>query len=345
MAGTKISAATDAATLNATDKLPIARSGLTTKLYIAGSYIATYVSGVMLAATNTWVGVQTFTNSALKLLGSSTGATTFTSDNAGATNYTLHVPAANDTLATLAGAEALSNKTITASTFSGTGITSTATAIKQKPVVANSSTAYTIDQANGAQFDITLNGATPVLTLQSVTASQAQMLYVTLIQDGTGGRVPSWTNVTWAAGVAPTVASAISALTYLSFISDGTTWTGYAVPASTGTGAVVQASSPTITTPTVSGNITQSSATGTLLLKQGANGKCGTFVANGITPVTITNSSIAITDTIIISLNTVGGTVGVQPHVATITASTGFTVICTATDTSTYNYAIISNAA
>lgn len=81
-----------------------------------------------------------------------------------------------------------------------------------------------------------------------------------------------------------------------------------------------------------------------LLLKQGSNGKCGTFVANGVTPVTINNTSIAITDTIIISLNTVGGTVGVQPHVATITAASGFTVVCTAADTSTYNYAIISNA-
>lgn len=81
------------------------------------------------------------------------------------------------------------------------------------------------------------------------------------------------------------------------------------------------------------------------LLKQGANGKVGTFVANGTTPVTVSNTSVAITDAIIISLNTVGGTVGVQPHVATITAATGFTVVCTASDTSTYNYAIISNAA
>lgn len=93
------------------------------------------------------------------------------------------------------------------------------------------------------------------------------------------------------------------------------------------------------------GNFISNTAAKGLVLKRGANGKCGTFVANGVTPVTITNTSIAITDCIIISLNTVGGTVGVQPHVATITAATGFTVVCTALDTSTYNYAIISNAA
>lgn len=226
-----------------------------------------------------------------------------------------------------------------------TTLTATAGAISQLPVVANSSTAYTIDQANGQQFDITLNGATPVLTLQAVTASKSQILAVTLIQDGTGSRVPSWANVTWATGVAPTVASAIAARTYLSFVSDGATWTGYAVPASTGTGAQVLATSATLTTPALSGALTAQTVTSGLVLKQGSNGKCGTFVANGATPVTVNNTSIAITDTIIISLNTIGGTVGVQPHVSAITASTSFAVTCTALDTSTYNYAIISNAA
>lgn len=47
MTGTKISAATDAVTLNATDKLPIARVASSTALYVTGSYIATYTSGVM----------------------------------------------------------------------------------------------------------------------------------------------------------------------------------------------------------------------------------------------------------------------------------------------------------
>lgn len=98
-------------------------------------------------------------------------------------------------------------------------------------------------------------------------------------------------------------------------------------------------------TTTHSDNVIMGVAAKGIVLKQGANGKCGTFVANGVTPVTVSNTSIAIADTIVISLNTVGGTVGVQPHVATITAATGFTVVCTAVDTSTYNYAIISNAA
>lgn len=100
-----------------------------------------------------------------------------------------------------------------------------------------------------------------------------------------------------------------------------------------------------VTTIAASGSVTFSTATAGPILKQGANGRCGTFVANGATPVTVSNSSVAITDAIIISLNTVGGTVGVQPHVATITGASGFTVVCTASDTSTYNYTLIKNAA
>lgn len=94
-----------------------------------------------------------------------------------------------------------------------------------------------------------------------------------------------------------------------------------------------------------SGKLTFTAATSGIVLKQGANGLCGTFVANGATPVVVSNTNVAITDTIIISLNTIGGTVGVQPHVSAITGSTSFAVTCTAVDTSTYNYAIIKNAA
>lgn len=92
-------------------------------------------------------------------------------------------------------------------------------------------------------------------------------------------------------------------------------------------------------------NVTFTAASKGVVLKQGANGNVGTFVANGTTTVTISNTNVAISDAIIISLNTVGGTVGVQPHISSITAGTGFTVICTASDTSTYNYAMIKNAA
>lgn len=66
----------------------------------------------------------------------------------------------------------------------------------------------------------------------------------------------------------------------------------------------------------------------------------GTFVANGVTPVTIVAPEITRNSLIEISLNTVGGTVGAIPAPKTITPGTGFTVAATASDTSIYNWAI-----
>ena len=73
-------------------------------LYYNGGVLGCQAGGggsVSLSAAQTWLAAQTFTNSDILLLGSSTGATTFSSANAGATNYTLTFPAATDTLATL----------------------------------------------------------------------------------------------------------------------------------------------------------------------------------------------------------------------------------------------------
>lgn len=99
------------------------------------------------------------------------------------------------------------------------------------------------------------------------------------------------------------------------------------------------------TTITASGALTFTTPSAGIVLKQGANGKYGTFTVNGATPVNVINSSVSITDTIFPSLNTPNGTVGALPAIQTITAGVGFTVLGTAGDTSTYNYSIISNIA
>jgi hypothetical protein len=72
------------------------------------------VASLALSHANIWTAVQTFTNSDLRLLGSSTGYNTFTSANSSATNYTTTVPAITDTLVTLTATQTLSNKTLTA---------------------------------------------------------------------------------------------------------------------------------------------------------------------------------------------------------------------------------------
>lgn len=99
------------------------------------------------------------------------------------------------------------------------------------------------------------------------------------------------------------------------------------------------------TTLTASSNLTFTTAAAGTTLKQGANGRVGTFICTSGGTITITNSSVAITDAIIISLNAVGGTISTAPAVNAITAATSFTAKCATSDTSTYNYAIIKNAA
>ena len=67
----------------------------------------------------------------------------------------------------------------------------------------------------------------------------------------------------------------------------------------------------------------------------------GTFVNNGTSTVTTANAAVTANSNILITLKTVGGTVGAIPHLLTITPGTGFATVGTASDTSTYNYLII----
>ena len=69
--------------------------------------------------------------------------------------------------------------------------------------------------------------------------------------------------------------------------------------------------------------------------------EAGTFTANGASAVTVANANVTANSIIIFTLGTVGGTVGAYPAVKTITPGTGFTVACTASDTSIYNYLIL----
>lgn len=153
-----------------------------------------------------------------------------------------------------------------------------------------------------------------------------------------GGVVTSVTGTAAEVTVTPTTgATVVSLPAALTFTGKTITGGAYVTP------ALGVASATSLSN---AGDTTYTAVASGPTLKRGANGRCGTFVANGATPVTVNNTSIAITDTIVISLNTVGGAGPVgQPWVTTITAATSFTVTAIATDTSTYNYAIIKNAA
>ena len=72
----------------------------------------------VLGTAQTFTAAKTFTNSDIKLLGSSTGATTFTSGNSSSNNYTLTIPAATDTIAELGQANAFTGN----NSFAGTSL-------------------------------------------------------------------------------------------------------------------------------------------------------------------------------------------------------------------------------
>jgi len=69
-------------------------------------------------------------------------------------------------------------------------------------------------------------------------------------------------------------------------------------------------------------------------------GLSGSFVASGATPVVVPNVNLAAGDFVGIMLVTPGGTVGAMPAIVTRTNGTGFNVVATAGDTSTYGYRI-----
>lgn len=68
----------------------------------------------------------------------------------------------------------------------------------------------------------------------------------------------------------------------------------------------------------------------------------GTFTCTAAGTITIANTLELATSDIIISLNTAGGTIATPPAMKTVTAGTGFTVLCSALDTSVYNYNILN---
>jgi hypothetical protein len=68
----------------------------------------------------------------------------------------------------------------------------------------------------------------------------------------------------------------------------------------------------------------------------------GTFICTAAGTITISNTNELATSDVVISLNAQGGTISTPPAMKTVTGGTGFTVLCGAADTSTYNYDILN---
>lgn len=149
---------------------------------------------------------------------------------------------------------------------------------------------------------------------------------------------PNNGNIPFAIALAAALASADQAGSFTTLTASGATVLSTTqVSALTATqiatlngGLVVAVGAGTILHTTQVGGLTASSISAPVT---------GTVIVNGATPVSVADTGVTASSSIILTLKTAGGTVSVNPpSVQTITPTTGFTVIANALDTSTYNY-------
>jgi len=204
---------------NGTDYVKVASSvadGVTTIDFgTTGLTPATATSGAVtvagtLAPANGGTGVSN--NAAMTVTGS--GNFAYTRTLTGATNVTFPT---TGTLATLAGTETLTNKTVEAGTFTN-GYT-------EEVATANTSTAYTIDLAGGSVQILTLTGN---CTYTFPTPVAGKSFILVQKQDATGSRTVTWpASVDWPGATAPTLtATALRADKFVFTAIDGSNWLG-----------------------------------------------------------------------------------------------------------------------
>jgi hypothetical protein len=166
-----------------------------------------------LGTVETWTAAQTFTNSDLLLLGSSTGATTFTSANASVTNYTITVPAATDTLVTLAATQTLTNKSIAA-----TEVNSGTLAAAQMPALTGDCTT----SAGAVATTCTkINGTTVPSSAGMITTTSSGQIQAQAVVAATGVTGPTY-------DYSPTGFNTTTAVLYITPASGGSTYGGLA---------------------------------------------------------------------------------------------------------------------
>jgi hypothetical protein len=215
-----------------------------------------------LDVAQTWTAIQTFTNSDIKLLGSSTGATTFTSANSGASNFTLTFPALTDTLATLGTAQTFTGL----QTISPGGAVTAPTPTTLLNINNNTSTnaglvfsgvSYLNDPTSKDGIAVAIGKNTTLKKLwigESNHFTSSSSNCVLQIWPNTGGADVLLDAVATDGTTAKTLflnSTGGDVQFGAHIVVEGVTSTG-----ATGTGNIVFATSPTITTPVIAGVIT-----------------------------------------------------------------------------------------
>lgn len=173
------------------------------------------------------LGVATATSiNKLAVTAPATSATLAVADGAtlatsGAYSLTLTATAASNvtfpttgTLATLAGSEALTNKTITNPTVTNY--------VESVVSIGNSSTSQTLSLTNGTVQTVTMTGNC-TFTMPTATAGKS---FVLIVSTGAGSYTGTFTSVKWPSNTAPTLTTTASRWDILTFFADGTNWYG-----------------------------------------------------------------------------------------------------------------------
>jgi len=168
--------------------------------------LATHISGTLSPANG---GTGVANNAASTLTISGNFATTLTVS--GTTGVTLPT---TGTLATLAGSETFTNKTLTNPTVTNY--------VESVVAIGNSGTSQVLSLTSGTVQTVTMTGNC-TFTMPTATAGKS---FILIVSTGAGGFTGTFTSVKWPSNTPPTLTTTASRWDILTFVADGTNWYG-----------------------------------------------------------------------------------------------------------------------